>query len=140
LQANINNGGVFSMSPEELVDRKVMLEQQARAATSAAIEIDNILGPLLAMESAPEYLEGALYRATLDAQSVRSVDNDMFLQLLGATGNSDLIDEYTPRGKITMAQFDKLLKDGRLDGMLKVTLKQLVNYVTRDAKIKTEEK
>ena len=140
LRKNVNNGGVFSMSPEELVDRKVELEQQAKAASQAALEIDNILGPLLASPDAPEYLEGALYRATLDAQSVRSVDNDMFLQLLGATGNADLIDEYTPRGKITMAQFDKLLKDGRLDGMLKVTLKQLVNYVTRDAKIKTEEK
>jgi CRISPR/Cas system-associated exonuclease Cas4 (RecB family) len=137
---NINNGGVFGLSPAELVDRKALLELQAKAAKEAALEIENILGPILSEDDGPNFIEGDKYTASLEAKRVRNVDSEMFLAMLGSLGDPDVIGDYTPTGKVTMALYDSLVKDTRIDLDTRRKFKQLITYITRDPGIKMEEK
>jgi len=137
---NINNGGVFSLSVEELVDRKALLDLQSKAARDASIEIENILGPILTADDAPESIDGYEFTARLTVQQVRNVDDELFIELIEQSGDPELIRDYIPRGKITMGLVDKLLRDKNVDPGIKKIVKQLITYVGRDPSVTLERK
>jgi len=133
---NIENDGVMSLKPPELVDRLYQLKSQADAAKSAAAEIEDILGPLLRPGGdVDNVIEGATHRAYVDARTVRSVNTDMAIRILD---DEEIEEEYVPRKSLTLAGFDKLLKDPRITTEKRKALRSLIGKTVQQPSIKLE--
>jgi CRISPR/Cas system-associated exonuclease Cas4 (RecB family) len=136
LLKNIEVGGVFGMSDIELVDKRVELAAQAKAAASALEELDSVLGPKLRPGDGSDLaIEGTEYRAFVKAASQRRVDEEMIARVV-----PDIITDYMKPSRITMGDFDRMLKDERLTPENKKTLKSLVRKVTSNPSIALEKR
>ena len=131
---NVKVGGIFSLSDEELVDRRVELAAQAKAAAAALEEVDSVLGPKLRPGNGADLvIEGSKYRAFVTAQQRRAVDAEMV-----ARAAPEVYPDYVKPSKITMGDFDKMLKDERVTPDQKKILRSLVRKVSSVPAITTE--
>lgn len=134
--ANINVGGIMSMSPSELVDYRALFEGQSKAAAAALAEIDSVLGPLLRdKDRSSDHIDGNLYTATIrSGRGSRSVDGELVARM----APREVYDEYAPPSKITIGAFDKMLKDERITPEMAARLRSLVSKNPGASKITVE--
>jgi hypothetical protein len=130
---NVAAGGVFSFgSPEEIVDRRALLQWQVKAATAAIKELDELILEQAKTEDVKVY-ESANNRITFGVSSRRDVDPRMVEMVVG----SELFSDYGGK-KIAMGQFDKMMKDPRVSPAQRAQLKNLIHYNLGDPTVKVE--
>lgn len=130
---NVAAGGVFSFgSPEEIVDRRALLQWQVKAANAAIKELDELILGQAKAEDVKMY-ESPNNRITFGVSSRREVDPRMAEMVVGP----EIFSEYGGK-KLAMGQFDKMLKDPRVTPGQKAQLKGLINYNFGDPTVKVE--
>lgn len=119
---NIKAQGVFGLSDQELVDRRALLDAQAKAAKSAVDEIDLLITPKLETdEGRMPGIDGTEYRLRLHSIKRRTVDPAMAERV-----NPDVFRDYVKPTTLGIGDFDRMLKDDRLTPEEIKVLKSLV--------------
>lgn len=133
LIANINAGGIFSLSPAQLVDLKVAVEGQTKGLKALSDELDSVLGPLLRpADGSDNIIQGTDYDALVASRVVRNVDSNRVNQIVDPL----ILRDYIKPGTITLAAFEKLCKDHRVDPELVPVLRSLISKVVQAPSIK----
>lgn len=119
---NVSAGGIYSLGDDmsEVVDRRAMLEWQRKAIESAITEMDAMI-LLHGKKIDVTEFESENNRINFKVSNRRNVAPELVEMVIGP----DKFSEYGGK-KLTMAQFDVLMKDPALTPAQKAQLKSLV--------------
>lgn len=124
LRANIAAGGIFGLSFDTAIDRRAALDNQRKAVLKAIEQLDEFIMEEAKAKDILEY-DTDLTKLGFKMSNQRAVDGERVEHVVGV----ELFNKYGGL-KITMGQFDKLLKDPAVTDAQKKQLGQLVyrNY------------
>lgn len=135
LLSNVTGGGLWSLdTTERRINTRAALEFQRKGLDALISELDEVLLREAAEQDLTE-LESPDYRAKVTQSYRRSVDAERVQHVVG----SDLFHKYGGV-RLTMTDFNKLLKDKSLDPNAKKQLEQLVYRTAGDLKLQVEPK
>lgn len=135
LVQNITTGGIFSFkNNEEAVDRRAMLEYQAKAINAAVAEIDKLL-----LTEAKELevfgFESQFNQLEITMSKTRTVDAEMVEMAIGPRNFA----KYGGK-KITIKAIEDMLKSSDLTPEQKVQVRGLIYYKNGEPKVKVSPK
>ena len=132
LSKNISTGGILSMSPEDMVDRRSELGYQQKAIETALKELD---AQLIKDAQANDVLElvSPNNRLKFTVSKRRTVDADMVEMTVGPV----FFDQYGGKS-ITLAQVEQMLKDERIPVETKKILRSLITVKVGQPSVKVE--
>lgn len=130
---NIAVGGIMGLSSTEMVDLKVVLEAQAGGQKKLLEEIDDLLGASIRKTGdITGMVQGTEYDAIIAARTVRSVDPERVAQSV----NPEIYRDYMAPAKLTLGQFEKMLKDDRVDEATAKLLRSLISKTVQTPSVK----
>lgn len=130
---NVLNGGVHSLSMEELVQKKLELEAQAKGGKYLLEEIEELLlkEAYNRDELSWQVMDGA-FQVDVTMSRRRQVDASEVARIIGP-------DLFSKLGSITLGILDDLIKDPALSEDQQQALKKLIYYKNGDPKAKVKQ-
>lgn len=132
LLKNVNTGGMFSLTPAQIVDRRTELDFQRKAVVAALAEIDNYVIDQAQKTDETEWTTDS-NRMQIAVSKRRTVDPQMVEKIIG----DDLFSRYGGK-TITLAQVDKLMKDASVSEEMKRDLKSMIHTKVGEPYVKSE--
>jgi hypothetical protein len=132
LLKSIDLGGALGLGTEELIDIRAQMEWQRKAVISGITELDNLL-MTRAKEADTLEFTTAVNKMSVAVSATRTIDADMVESVIG----TDMFTRYGGKS-ISMASYDKLIKDPNITDEQKVKLRALVGRKIGEPRIKIE--
>lgn len=134
LKKNVDVGGIHSLSTQELVNARALVDWQRKGLDSLIRELDTQL-LTIAKKQDVDALDGTEAIMQIAVSRTRTVDPEMVEMAVGP----DLFEKYGSKA-ITMGSIDKLLKGKELTSEQKANLRSLIYHKTGEPKVKIESK
>jgi PD-(D/E)XK nuclease superfamily len=131
---NVAVGGIFGKTIEQLIDWRAEIGAQQKASEAAIKEIDDLLLKE-AQERDLEEFETDEHRLTFSVSKQRKIDGDMVSRVIG----EEMFEQYGAK-RLTMADYDRLLKDPRITPAQRGQLKRLVTLNFGEPHVKVEDR
>lgn len=133
LTANVSAGGIFGLTDQECVDLLVELQAKTTAQKTLQAELEDRLGTSIRkLGDDNASIQGTVYDAIIAARVVRSVDPERVSYSVAP----EIYRDYISPGKLTLGQFEKMLKDDRLAPGQAGTLRSLVSKTVQTPSVK----
>lgn len=132
LQTNIASGGVHSLTPDQQIDIRSKLDYQRKAVIAAIGDLDELIISRAKEEDAMEY-ETDVNRLSIVMRRSRAVDPEAVERIVGPE-----IFKFYGANKLTLEQFNKLLRHPGLDDDTLARLRSSVGTKTSEPSVKVE--